>query len=72
MKRKIYASVLLVVMLVNTLPLHLLASSHREAPMIANDPLADLLSGGPLAVGRINSLICLGALAPPSQSRHGR
>src|ERR1044072_7353361 len=41
MKRKIYASVLLVVMLVNTLPLHLLASSHREAPMIANDPLAD-------------------------------
>jgi hypothetical protein len=39
MKRKIYASVLLVAMLINTFPVW--ASSHREAPLIANDPLAD-------------------------------
>src|ERR1700689_2636553 len=39
MKRKIYASILLFAMLVNTFPLW--ASSHREAPLIANDPLAD-------------------------------
>src|ERR1700730_10193185 len=39
MKRKIYASILLVAMLVNTFPLW--ASSHREAPLISNDPLAD-------------------------------
>ncbi len=41
MKRKIYASILLVVMLTNIFPFQLLASSHREAPLIANDPLAD-------------------------------
>ena len=39
-RRKIYASILLAVMLVNT-SIPLFASSHREAPMIANDPLAD-------------------------------
>ncbi|HLX92300.1 MAG TPA: DUF4331 family protein [Puia sp.] len=39
MKRKIYASILLVAMLINTFPVW--ASSHREAPLIANDPLAD-------------------------------
>jgi len=39
MKRKIYASILLVTMLVNTFPVW--ASSHREAPLISNDPLAD-------------------------------
>jgi len=41
MKRKIYASVLLVAMLINVFPFNLFASSHREAPLIANDPLAD-------------------------------
>ena len=39
MKRKIYASVMLLAMIVNTLPVW--ASSHREAPMIADDPMAD-------------------------------
>ena len=39
MKRKIYAAILLCVMVVNTFPVW--ASSHREAPMIADDPLAD-------------------------------
>ncbi len=39
MKRKIYAAVMLCAMVVNTFPA--LASSHREAPMIADDPLAD-------------------------------
>ena len=39
MKRKIYASFLLVVMLVNTF--QVFASSHREAPLISFDPLAD-------------------------------
>jgi hypothetical protein len=39
MKRKIYASVLLITMLINTFPVW--ASSHREAPLISNDPLAD-------------------------------
>jgi hypothetical protein len=39
-RRKIYAAILLSVMLVNT-SIPLFASSHREAPMIANDPLAD-------------------------------
>ena len=39
-RRKIYAAILLAVMLVNT-SMPLFASSHREAPMIANDPLAD-------------------------------
>src|SRR5438034_1485163 len=41
MKRKIYASILLVAMLVNVFPFGAFASSHREAPLIANDPLAD-------------------------------
>ena len=39
MKRKIYAAIFLLLMIVNTLPVF--ASSHREAPLIANDPLAD-------------------------------
>jgi len=39
MKKKIYASILLITMLINTIPVG--ASSHREAPLIANDPLAD-------------------------------
>jgi len=40
MKRKITAAFLSMVMLVNiTVPAF--ASSHREAPLIANDPLAD-------------------------------
>jgi Domain of unknown function (DUF4331)/Secretion system C-terminal sorting domain len=39
MKRKIYAAVMLLAMLVNTFPVW--ASSHREAPLIADDPLAD-------------------------------
>jgi hypothetical protein len=40
MKRKISAAFLLMVMLVNT-TVPAFASSHREAPLIANDPLAD-------------------------------
>ena len=40
MKRKIYAAILLTVMVANT-GMSVFASSHREAPMIANDPLAD-------------------------------
>ena len=39
MKRKIYAAIMLLAMVVNTFPVW--ASSHREAPMIADDPLAD-------------------------------
>jgi hypothetical protein len=39
MKRRIYASIILITMLINTYPVW--ASSHREAPLIANDPLAD-------------------------------
>src|SRR3954471_12901454 len=39
MKRKIYAAFFLLLMLINSFPLW--ASSHREAPLIANDPLAD-------------------------------
>jgi hypothetical protein len=40
MKRKIYAALMLVVMTLQiTVPAF--ASSHREAPLIANDPLAD-------------------------------
>ncbi len=39
MKRKIYAAIMLFAMVVNTFPVW--ASSHREAPMIADDPLAD-------------------------------
>jgi hypothetical protein len=41
MKRKIYASILLAIMLVDVFPYGAFASSHREAPLIANDPLAD-------------------------------
>jgi hypothetical protein len=41
MKRKIYASILLGAMLINIFPFNVFASSHREAPLIANDPLAD-------------------------------
>lgn len=41
MKRKIYAFILLVTMLVGIFPFQVFASSHREAPLIANDPLAD-------------------------------
>jgi Domain of unknown function (DUF4331)/Secretion system C-terminal sorting domain len=40
MKKKISAAFLLMVMLVNTTA-PAFASSHREAPLIANDPLAD-------------------------------
>ena len=39
MKRKIYAGLLMMLMAVNTFPSF--ASSHREAPLIADDPLAD-------------------------------
>jgi hypothetical protein len=39
MKRKIYAAIMLVAMSLNTFPVW--ASSHREAPMIADDPMAD-------------------------------
>ena len=39
MKQKIYAAIMLVAMFVNTFPVW--ASSHREAPMIADDPMAD-------------------------------
>src|SRR5213592_3144297 len=41
MKRKIYALILLVAMSVNVFPFRASASSHREAPLISNDPLAD-------------------------------
>jgi hypothetical protein len=41
MKKKIYASILLMAMLINVFPFGAFASSHREAPLIANDPLAD-------------------------------
>ncbi len=39
MKRKIYAAIMLFAMILNTFPVW--ASSHREAPMIADDPMAD-------------------------------
>ena len=39
MKQKIYAAIMLCAMFINTFPVW--ASSHREAPMIANDPTAD-------------------------------
>ena len=39
MKRKIYAAIMLLAMVLNTFPAW--ASSHREAPMIADDPTAD-------------------------------
>ena len=41
MKRKIYASIMLMAMLVTVIPYGASASSHREAPLIADDPLAD-------------------------------
>jgi len=41
MKRKIYASICLLLMLANMLPMQLFASSHREAPLILVDPQAD-------------------------------
>ena len=41
MKRKIYASILLAAMFIHVFPFGAFASSHREAPLIANDPLAD-------------------------------
>jgi hypothetical protein len=41
MKKKIYASILLITMLINVFPFSAFASSHREAPLISNDPLAD-------------------------------
>src|SRR5258705_1526107 len=41
MKKKIYASIMLMTMLINVFPFHAFASSHREAPLISNDPLAD-------------------------------
>ncbi len=41
MKRKIYAAICLLVMLINMMPAQLFASSHREAPLITADPLAD-------------------------------
>jgi len=41
MKKKIYASIMLVAMLINVFPYSAFASSHREAPLISNDPLAD-------------------------------
>ena len=41
MKKKIYASILLLAMLINIFPFDAFASSHREAPLIANDSLAD-------------------------------
>lgn len=40
-KRKIIAGFLATIMFVNMFPLGSFASSHREAPLIANDPLAD-------------------------------
>ncbi len=39
MKQKIYAAIMLCAMFLNTFPIW--ASSHREAPMIADDPVAD-------------------------------
>src|SRR6476620_10245781 len=39
MKRKIIAAFMMLLMMINTFPVW--ASSHREAPLIANDPLAD-------------------------------
>ena len=39
MRQKIYAAIMLLAMFVNTFPVW--ASSHREAPLIADDPLAD-------------------------------
>ncbi len=41
MKQKIYAAIMLVLMAVNMFPVTVWASSHREAPLIADDPMAD-------------------------------
>jgi hypothetical protein len=41
MKKKIFASILMVVMLINTFPIAVFASSHREAPLLLGDPVAD-------------------------------
>jgi uncharacterized protein DUF4331/type IX secretion system substrate protein len=41
MKRKIYAGICMIVMLINMFPVPVFASSHREAPLIAADPNAD-------------------------------
>ncbi len=40
-RKKIYALILLLTMLLNTFPYGAFASSHREAPLIADDPVAD-------------------------------
>ena len=39
MKKKIYAALMLFAMILNTFPVW--ASSHREAPLISDDPTAD-------------------------------
>ena len=41
MKKKIYAFTMLIAMMGNVFPYAAFASSHREAPLISNDPLAD-------------------------------
>lgn len=41
MKRKIYAGICMIVMLINIFPVQVFASSHREAPLITADPNAD-------------------------------
>jgi hypothetical protein len=41
MKRKIYAAICLLCITLNMVPVQLFASSHREAPLISKDPLAD-------------------------------
>ncbi len=41
MKKKIYASILLLALTAQMIPIGVFASSHREAPLISNDPLAD-------------------------------
>ena len=56
MKRKIYAAICIVLMLVNLVPLSVWASSHREAPLILADPNADNTD---LYAFRINVYCCL-------------
>ena len=41
MKKKIFAYVLMVAMLINTFSMVVFASSHREAPLLLGDPLTD-------------------------------
>jgi hypothetical protein len=41
MKKKVYAFIMLIAMMGNVFPYAAFASSHREAPLISNDPLAD-------------------------------